>query len=215
MARPAVGYTLDGERVPGVTTILGAYKDAGALMHWAWKEGTAGRDYRDTRAAAASAGTLAHAAVEAWIHGREPTWAWDGAPEVLTRAQTAYGAFGEWARQTHLRVEQTEVPLVSRQYRFGGTFDAVLLGPKRVIADWKTSDGTYIDYLMQLAAYGALWTEHHPDQPLDGGYYLLRFDKTHGDFHAHWWAELDDAWTAFRHRRVLYDLDKALRQRVR
>ena len=44
MARPEGGYKLDGERIPGVTTISGLLKPAGPLMHWAWELGMKGQD---------------------------------------------------------------------------------------------------------------------------------------------------------------------------
>jgi hypothetical protein len=53
-----------------------------------------------------------------------------------------------------------------------------------------------------------------PDDPITAGYHLLRFDKVYGDFHAHWWAELERAWIAFRHLRALYDIDVELRARI-
>ena len=47
MARPKGGYKLeDGTRVPGVTTVAGAYGDKGGLVHAAWKLGSEGKDYR-------------------------------------------------------------------------------------------------------------------------------------------------------------------------
>ena len=47
--------TQDGVRVPSVTTVISRFKEAGALMYWAWNEGKEGRDYRETRDAAADA----------------------------------------------------------------------------------------------------------------------------------------------------------------
>ena len=34
--RPKAGYkNAAGEKVPGVTTVIGRFKDSGALLHWA------------------------------------------------------------------------------------------------------------------------------------------------------------------------------------
>ena len=42
MARPKDGYkNNEGKRVPGVTTIIGRFKDSGALMYWAFEQGKA------------------------------------------------------------------------------------------------------------------------------------------------------------------------------
>ena len=214
MATQKGGYFLaDGTRVPSVTTIIGRFKDAGPLMYWAWKEGKEGRDFRETRDKAADAGTMAHEAVEAWI--RERPYSFEGDPEVCARAQTAFGAFREWADQTQLQVTHTEMPLVSERHRFGGTFDAILVRGKRAVGDWKSSNAVYPDYLIQVAAYGRLWEENHPHLPIEGGYHLLRFDKIYGDFKHHWWSELDRAWQAFLYLRELYEIDKELKARTK
>lgn len=209
--RPSGGYYLGNKRVPSVTTILGRFKESGGLIHWAWQLGMEGRDYRAERDNSASAGTMAHAAVEAWIKGR--MFSWDGPPEIVKRAQTSFGAFQKWSSQTHLRVTHTEIPLVSAQYEFGGTFDAIVVDEKRAMCDWKTSNAVYPEYLVQIAAYTKLWEEHFPEDPIEGGYHLLRFDKTYGDFRHSWWSELDAAWNAFLHLRELYELDKELKAR--
>lgn len=36
MATPKEGYYVDGKRVPGVTTVLGRFKESGGLIHWSW-----------------------------------------------------------------------------------------------------------------------------------------------------------------------------------
>jgi hypothetical protein len=36
----------DGTRVPSVTEILSRFKEGGALIHWAWRLGMEGEDYR-------------------------------------------------------------------------------------------------------------------------------------------------------------------------
>lgn len=205
--------TADGKRVPSVTTVIGRFKDAGALMYWAWNEGKEGRDFRETRDAAAEAGTMAHAAVETFVHGGEPCFAGD--VEVVRKAETAFGAFKEWAQQSKLVVTHTEIPMISETYRFGGTMDAILVDDKRAIGDWKASRGLYPDYLIQIAAYGKLWEETHPEEPITGGYHLCRFDKEFGDFTHKWWAELDAAWDAFLHLRALYEIEKELKARVK
>jgi hypothetical protein len=209
------GYFLkNGTRVPSVTTVLGRFKDAGPLMFWAWNCGKEGKDFREERDKAADSGTLAHAAVEAWVK-REQFDAWVGPSDVIQRAQSAFGAFLEWAEQTRLKVDKTELPLVSEKYGFGGTFDAILIKSKRAMGDWKSSNGIYGEYLAQLAAYGILWEENFPDEPLDGGFHLCRFDKTHGDFTHKWWGELKAGWEYFIRLREAYEYDKELKARAK
>lgn len=230
-------YTKDGTRVPSVTTILGRYKESGGLIHWAAGQSVEyvkrelahlpnpvphidviklcelGRSsYRDVRDEAADAGTLAHDAVEQWIKGNPVAF---DESEVGRKAKSSFDAFLEWANQTQLEVTHTEVPLVSERYKFGGTLDAMLIQKRRALADWKCSAGVWPEYLCQVAAYGVLWEENFPDQPIDGGYHLLRFDKTYADFTHHFWAELEIAKRAFLLMRELYDLDKPLKARAK
>lgn len=206
-------FTKDGVRVPSVTTVLGRYKESGGLIHWAWLMGKEGKDYREERDAAASAGTMAHEAVEAWIKDIEFKWLNDDV--IVNRAYTAYQAFLEWADQTQLKVTHTEIPLVSEKHSFGGTPDAMMIRGKRSLGDWKSSNAIYGEYLAQIAAYGILWEENYPDDPIQGGYHLIRFDKEHGDFHHHWWGELENAKKYFLLLREAYEFDKELKQRAK
>jgi hypothetical protein len=181
-------------------------------MYWSWDCGRKGLDYRKVRDAAADAGTIAHEMVECDIRGKE--FKADGyAPELLEPARRAYGAYCEWKRQTQLQPVETELALVSRKYRYGGTLDTMLVQGALSLGDWKTSNAIYQDYLLQLAAYRNLWEENHPDRPITGGFHLLRFSKV-GDFAHHWWSELDDAWEAFKLMRQLYDYDRKLKARI-
>lgn len=214
MATQKGGYhTKDGVKVPSVTTVLSRFKEAGGLIHWAWQLGKEGKDYRDVRDEAADCGTMAHEAVEHWIKGLEWKWVYPE-QEKTKRAQKAYNAFLEWANQTQLKVTHTEVALVSEKHKFGGTLDAMLIQGKRSLGDWKTSNKVYPEYLVQVAAYGILWEENFPDQPIEGGYHLLRFDKEYGDFHHSWWSELESAKRAFLLLREAYEIDKELKKRA-
>lgn len=206
------GYFLaDGTRVPSVTTILGRFKEAGGLIHWAWQLGKEGKDYREERDTAAGIGTIAHALVDDWIHGRMTQLNYP----PNERAETAFNAFRQWADQTKFTVTHTEQPLVSEKYKFGGTFDAIMVNGKRAMGDWKSSNALYPEYLCQIAAYGKLWEENYPGEPIDGGFVLCRFDKTYGDFTHKWWGELETAWKAFLCMRELYEYDKELKARVK
>lgn len=182
-------------------------------MHWAWAIGKEGKDYREERDKAASIGTIAHEMVECHIRGAtfdSSTYA----GELVDRAKKPFGAFLEWAASTHLKATETEVMLMSKRHRFGGTLDAMLVNGKLALGDWKTSNGVYGDYLMQLAAYAVLWEENRPEQPITGGFHLLRFDKEYGDFHHHYYTDLNDARSMFLLLRQAYEFDKKLKKRA-
>lgn len=211
---PTQVYRLkDGTRVPGTTTIIGKFKEAGGLIHWAWDLGMQGIDYNERRDKAADAGTLAHALVEGHIRN-QPVDLSPHPKETVEKAQKAFGAFLEWAGSSKLTPRETELALVSEKYRFGGCLDSMLVNGRLSLGDWKTSGAVYDDYLLQLAAYGILWEENHPDQPIEGGFHLMRFGKMGGEFAHHWWDYSNPRMIAARKLFLLYreayDLKKAL-----
>lgn len=215
MARPPAYRLKDGTVVPGTTTIIGRYRESGALLFWAWKQGKEGKDFRETKDKAAESGTLAHAAVEAKVRGLPFEWPEKSDADVVRRAKKALENFEEWASQTKLQITHSEVPLISERYKYGGTLDCMLISGKRSLGDYKTSNGVYPDYLIQLGAYGILWEENFPDMPIEGGYHLLRFAKEFADFSHHFWSELETAKKAFILMRQLWDLDPELKARAK
>ena len=216
MGRPRAGYFLkDGKRVPGVTTIIGRFKESGGLIHWAWQCGVDGINYRDARDKAANSGTLAHDMIELFLLGKDPDDAiMDHPKEIMEKAWKGFAAFKIWAKQTKMEVIETEMPLVSETYRFGGCSDAlIMVNGKLSIGDWKTGNKLYPDMLIQLAAYKQLWEENHPEDKIEG-FDMMRFSKEEADFvHAHF-DQLDDAWKQFLLFREAYDLDKKLKKRI-
>lgn len=267
--RPTNGYYAEtGKRVPSVTTVLGRFKDPGALMYWSWKVGydvlleahevvrdlaedinvhnrisdttankigeylksspTKRANFREESSKACSAGTVAHDLVEHWIHcstTHRSNMERSLSPEKLQRdkkvddfvanaAYNSFRAFCRWVSLTNFELSETEVPLVSETYRFGGTLDCIgWIDSKLVLLDWKTSNNLYADYLLQLAAYGLLWDEHY-DPPVSE-YHLLRFDKKTGDFSHFSTDDLENEKKAFLAMRNLYDAMKPIERRVK
>jgi len=220
IAHPKSGYkNFSGKKVPGVTTIIGRFKDSGGLLYWAFEQGKAAergeieRLY-DLRDSAAQAGTLCHSMVEAHIRG-EPFPDVKGIPLAITaQAQQGYDNYMTWAKNNKMEVTDQEVALVSERYQYGGCLDCIMVDGERALGDWKTSNAIYQDHLIQLAAYKELWEENYPDKPITGGFHLCRFSKKHGDFAHHYWSELDDAWEQFKLFRKAYELDKKIKKRV-
>ena len=210
-------YLTNNDRVPSVTTMISNCKIGGIdpLLSWANTEGLAGRNYRDTRQAAADAGTCAHERVYCHVHGK-PVERNGYSDEIWRRSQPPFDAFLEWAGQTKLELLAGELPLVSEKHKYGGTLDAIALNEKLVLADWKTSNGVWPEYLIQARAYGELWNENNPDYQVEG-YMIARFSKQETvdqpvSFTVHWWDHLDPAWEAFLLMRRLYDLNKTLKK---
>jgi len=213
MPTPKAGYWIDNVRVPSTTTITGRFKNADPLIWWAWNLGREGKDYREEKQKAADAGTAAHDMVEAFIRGR----AFDPTPysvDALTKGENAFSAFRRWADQCRLKPEKTELALVSRRFRYGGTIDAVAIEGQLRILDWKSSNGLYPDYLLQLAAYGQLWNENNPSQPVEG-YDLVRFSKDdNADFAHHSFTSLNKELSQFLLFRKAYQNEQQLKKRI-
>ena len=221
MARPKGGYRLkNNERVIGVTTAIGRFKDSGALLWWAFAQGKLAEQglidsLYDKRDEAASAGTLAHEMVEAYIRGGGIPDMSEHSEEVLEQARRGYKNYRNWEKMNNIEVIEQEVSLVSERYGYGGTLDGVFsINGELALGDWKTAKGVYTDNLAQLASYKQLWEENNPDRPITGGYHLCRFSRENADFSHHYWENLDDAWEYFKLCLKMYRLDKKLKKRV-
>lgn len=223
MPTPKAGYFLkDGTRVPGTTTVIGRFKESGGLLQWAFQQGKANKSHLYEEAnKAADIGTCAHGMVEMRIKGQSDSEIATYACATLAddamrrKAYSAFDAYETWAKNFSIQIIEQEAQLVSEQHRYGGTLDAIgIIGNQLVLLDWKTSNAVYSDYLVQLAAYANLWTENKPDQPITGGFHLLRFSKEHGDFAHHHFPNLDNAWKQFLLFREAYEIDKELKKRA-
>lgn len=223
MPTPKSGYFLnDGTKVPGTTTVIGRFKDSGGLLFWAFEQGKLAQQGKiqklyDKAEEAADIGTLAHGMVEAYVNGEDHGKLLEGVDKThADKATLAFNNFLNWKNQTRIEIisKYQEILLVSEEYKFGGTPDAIgELDGKLVLLDWKTSNSVYQDYLIQLAAYKQLWNENN-ERKIEGGMYLCRFAKDFPDFSSHYYAELDNAWEQFKLFRQAYEIDKELKKRA-
>ncbi len=218
MPHPKGGYRLkDGTKVPGATTIIGRFKESGALIAWAYNRGRDGLELYESRDKAAELGTIAHDMVESFVKGKDPMDHIAGLlSEDTLQVLSAYEAFREWFDNSKLEIIEQEMQLVSEVYKFGGTPDAVARDSKGrlCLIDFKTSNGVYQDYLYQLGFYRILWNENRPDMPLTGGSHIARFAKEHGDFAHHYFPNIDEAERGAILMAELYAIDKGLKKRV-
>lgn len=232
MPTPSQGYWLDGARLPGTTTIIGRFKESGGLLQWAFKQGQSGKaSLYEERDKAADIGTLAHKMVEVQI-GNDFTGVGDPPDAVLEgvdddsaqKARNAFQMYRLWASMNKMKLlsDYQELQLVSPEYRFGGTPDAIgEINGEVVLLDWKTSNSVYQDYLIQLAAYqhlindGVLMdTGKALSIKVGAGAHLLRFAKEYPDFGHHYFGDLSEAWRQFQLFREAYEIDKTLKRRA-
>lgn len=217
---PTTRYMIDGERVPGTTTVVGRFKDSGGLIHWAWNLGMQGIDYKAKRDSAADTGSYGHAMIEQRVKGLPIECPSEATDTQREQAQKCLDNFDNWAAQNKMEIVATEMNLVSKDYLFGGTPDAVArLNGKLTLLDFKTSNRTYGEYAVQLAAYRHLLNEGYLFKPkvktedLERcpwtgitDCHLLRIGKEFCEFHHASWGEdvLDFCWDAFKEMRSLY-----------
>jgi hypothetical protein len=194
--------TADGkvERYPGVTGFLGVINKP-ALVNWAAKQAVlsvegaltkrlngsvaakivmtqpwikevmaeASRRPKQVKDQAADLGTQAHAVIDLIVRGQEPG-------EIVPDIQAPVAAFREWWKSSGIQIVLGDTKVASRRYGFGGSLDA--LGWRDghyVMLDWKTSNGLYDEYALQVAAYSQAFFEtygHYCDEAI-----VVRFGK--------------------------------------
>ena len=189
--RPKDGYSLEGARIPGTTTITGRFKEPGGLIRWAYKRGKRNLELYEPRDKAGELGTIVHEAIEEDIHhgrGLKHLAALELSDRDREKCTEAFEAYREWRGGVKLEMLATEIAMVSEEHRFGGTLDAVArINGKLVILDWKTSNDVYRDYIVQLGGYAILWKETRGES--FEGAHLLRVSKKSGAFAHHYWPK--------------------------
>ena len=218
MARPKSGYFLeDGTKVPSVTTIISRFDDKESLIWWAVKLKNQGLDPLKVRNDSAKAGTLMHAMIEAHVAGDDPSPLMTDMPgNIVTEALQAYHNYLKFVEEEGIKAISLEEPLLSEVYGFGGTPDAMFeIDGQLCMADWKSSPRAYKSHLYQLAAYGILWDENHPDTPLTGEFHLMCFPRTTEGYTHHIFDNLDSEREVFLSHLSVYQQDIDAEKRVK
>jgi len=205
--------TSDGTQVPGGSTVSKLGDDPGALIHWAWKLGVEGKNYRDVSKQACDIGTLAHFYIEAFLNGFVADLS-DYTQEERDKALVCYHKFVEWWESQELVKVATEIQLVNEPYRYGGTID--LIAERKngdfVLLDFKTSKKISESYWRQCAGYAQLWNMNKPDwvmvkapQHEIKDHAIVRIGKQEeGDFEVVWKDDLSKEWFVFQKQVDLY-----------
>lgn len=190
-----------GKRLKSVTTIINGNLgwNKGNLLGWTRKHCLNGDDSLKLLKEAGRIGTLAHIMIEEFIKGGAVQLD-DYEPDEISQAKTAYYGFYNWFANNNVTFLDTEMKLVSEQYQFGGTFDAICeVNGKLVICDWKTSNAVYDEFLIQLGAYRQLIQENIGYDIR--GAILLRLDKEEkGVYEEHHYKikDLNWGWKMFK-----------------
>lgn len=197
----------DGTRVPGTTTVLSVLNKP-QLVQWANRMGLDGIDTNKYVDAAARIGTLAHYLVQCDLTGVTPDLSEYGKTEI-DKAENALLSYYEWRKGKNITVIETELPLVSEQYRFGGTIDCYCkIDDEPWLIDFKTGKAVYSEYLVQLAAYRQLLNEN--GYPVEKARILrIGRDESEG-FEERTITDFTKYWDIFYHCLAIYQLKKAI-----
>lgn len=203
-------FLSDGTQVPGGSTISKIGDDAGALIHWAWKLGCEGKNYRDVSKEACDIGTLAHFYIECFLNNQVADLS-DYTQEERDKALVCYHKFLEWWETQDLEVVATEIQLVNELYRYGGTIDLIAKRKNgdHVLLDFKTSKKISESYWRQAAGYAWLWEANNKQAPITD-HAIVRIGKEEeGDFEVVWKDDLSKEWEVFQKQVDLYWAMKA------
>jgi hypothetical protein len=133
-------------------------------------------------------------------------------PEHLEPVKQSF--FRWYKREKSLRnmeIIHTELPLVSQQYGFAGTADAVarvtIKGESKIIVlDWKTSNQLRNHYALQIAAYSKLYEENY-GEPIYAGV-VIKFSKVNADYEVRSVRNLDKVFENFMCYKNVWDLEQ-------
>jgi CRISPR/Cas system-associated exonuclease Cas4 (RecB family) len=153
---PHVESFIDGVWYPSVSTIIGA-----TPKPWlqAWRDKWGDLATRKMEIAAA-VGTAFHDCVEQYLDTGGFTVRIDKYASCVPRVMGMMESFIEWALSIDGIIEHTEMKVISKLYRYSGTFDAIgVIEGTDVILDWKTGSKIYPEMDLQLAAYAQAYKE--------------------------------------------------------
>jgi hypothetical protein len=189
-------FKVNGESVPGVTSITGIIDKSGPLVYWAVglaadyleniiKSGImvsyshieeAANQHRIKKDDAANAGTLVHKWAERFITGQET-----GDNIEDPRIKNGVFAFLKWVKDTNIKFKESEFIVYSKKHKYAGILDLVAeIDGKLVLVDFKTSTGIYPEMFLQVAGYKLAY-EEMTRRKIEKRI-IVRFDKETGDF---------------------------------
>ncbi len=196
---------------------------------------------REIKESAGDTGTLAHNCLEDSIKEARRIRLADEEAVIVKqiinwpadeRAINCVKAAFSWMNIHNVRWLETERKVYSKQYSFAGTLDGVALVDscddkkckgckdekfKNVLSliDWKSSNGLWVDYLYQTAAYQYAYEEEFDTQIVDR--WILRLGKEDGEFDP--WrispVDFEQDFKAFTYCLELSRIHKAVKNRMK
>ncbi len=192
-------YEVEGQRLPGVTTILSATKPPEAKERlWRWRERVGPEEANRITAKASRAGTKIHKVIKAYLRQEEWTL-----PE---------GTEGFWASIEPVLNNIDDVLLVEgavwHPLKFAGYPDALIVyNDQLLVCDWKTArrpkQAEWIeDYFLQVAAYcwAVNWVYRDYDIRVEQAMVAIALEDIPAQLFTLTPEQLDQHWGAFQKR---------------
>lgn len=152
-------FDQDGIQIPSVTTALGVLAKP-ALIKWANRIGLEGIELDKYKDELADIGTLTHYLIMCNLKDEEP-YLDEYTQEQINMAKDCYKKFEAWFKINPVKSIIAEEPLVSEEYKYGGTLDLyALCRGELLLVDFKTNAiGVFPEMIYQVAAYRNLLKE--------------------------------------------------------
>ncbi len=200
----------DGTKAVGTTTAIGVMAKP-ALIPWSNKLGLQGIKVGEYVDNLADIGTLAHSMIMAYLKKEELDTS-EYSQSQIDLAENSFLSYLEWAKGYTITPILIETPLVSEEYRFGGTLDLLAsINGVNTLIDFKTGKAIYPEHGVQVAAYYMLALEY--------GYtiskvLILRIGRDESEgFEVKPVENLEANWEVFTHCLAIYELQKMLRRK--
>jgi hypothetical protein len=151
-------YSEEGDFFPSVTTYLEAYPKNAQFFEWLKKVGDDADEIRDE---AGRRGSVVHSLTERYDLGEEVTILNEqGFIGYKLSEWNMFEKYVEFRKNFQTNILHTELNLVSKKYRMGGTLDRVMTVDGRLLlVDIKTSNMVHPHYWLQTSAYDKMLQE--------------------------------------------------------
>lgn len=191
-------YSVDGEVIPGCTSVLGILSKP-ALLYWSanmasdyWKENIkpgesydelqldsiwqrAKKAHTQKKTDSATLGSFVHKWAEDYINGKDP-----GVP-INEQMKGSVERWMKWGKDHDVKFLLSEQLVFSKSLKYAGTTDFICkIDGKMWLGDIKTSNAIYDEYLAQTAAYLHARTEEYPQEKYEG-VVIVRVGKEDGE----------------------------------
>jgi ATP-dependent exoDNAse (exonuclease V) beta subunit len=185
-------YIVNGKRVSGVTSYTG-YLAKPALVYWSANLAcdylldrkqeilattdemvlrdlieTARKQFDVEKKRSAALGSFTHSYIESYIEASIKHQQFPALPQN-EEIRNSCQAFIDWVGLRKPTFHATELIVYSKKYNYAGMLDAVaVIDGKRYLIDFKTSNGLYAEYALQLTAYRMAEEEERGRDEYDG-----------------------------------------------